>query len=176
MIAQLVILWIILFFSPLIPPILSPLTYSFTWVLLIQKANPRILTVITLSVIIMVNIIIWYLQKYIIKKFNMYKVTQETDLFSRIFKKISKYFDKETKIARVELKLEKYWTTKRWKIIIFLFAIFCFLPTFPDIVSNRLLYKKISFGWFLVALIIGKTISHVPFIFFGKGLVTLLKI
>ncbi len=173
---QLIILWLILFFSPLVPPILSPAAYSLTWVLLIQKANPRLLLIITVLVVTLADIVLRFLQNYIIKKIVLYNHADKTDLFSRILKKINKYFDSENKITQIWLKREKYIESDRGKFFTFLFAIFCFLPILADVVGCRLLYKKIKFPYFVLAVIIGKTISHGSFIFFGKWIISLLKI
>jgi hypothetical protein len=46
----------------------------------------------------------------------------------------------------------------------------------PDIIWTRILYKKIKFPYFIIASIIGKSVTHIPFIFLGKGLAQLLRL
>jgi uncharacterized membrane protein YdjX (TVP38/TMEM64 family) len=74
------------------------------------------------------------------------------------------------------LKWEKYLEKRSGRIITFLFAIFCYIPIIPDIIATRILYKKIKFPYFIIAAIIGKSITHIPFIFLGKTVVQLLNI
>ena len=71
---------------------------------------------------------------------------------------------------------EKYLEKRSGRIITFLFAIFCYVPVIPDIIATRILYKKIKFPYFIIAAIIGKGITHIPFIFLGKTVVQLLNI
>ncbi len=65
---------------------------------------------------------------------------------------------------------------KSGRIITFFFAIFCFLPILPDIIGTRILYKKIKFPYFIVAVIIGKSVTHIPFIFLGKWIAQILHL
>ena len=95
-------------------------------------------------------------------------------MFADIVNKLNAYFKKEQKIASISLRRERYIETRTGKIATFLFAIFCYLPVIPDIISTRLLYRKIKFPYFLIAVIIGKSMSHLPFIFIGKTLVQLI--
>jgi membrane protein YqaA with SNARE-associated domain len=86
------------------------------------------------------------------------------------------YFKKEERIARLWMKWEKQLEKKSGRIITFFFAIFCYLPILPDIIWTRILYKKIKFPYFIIASIIGKWVTHIPFIFLGKTIVELLGI
>jgi len=58
----------------------------------------------------------------------------------------------------------------------FVFAILCYLPILPDIIGTRILYKKIKLPYFIIAVIIGKSITHIPFIFLGKSLAQILNL
>jgi len=80
-------------------------------------------------------------------------------------KKINNYFKNQKRLIRLSLRRERYIETRTGKFATFIFAIFCFLPILPDVICIRILYKKIKFGPFLIAVIIGKTITFVPFIF-----------
>lgn len=176
MVVQLIFLSILLLFSPLVPPVLSPLAYSLTGALLIQKVDPRLLLLISVWVVTFSNILIRFLQDRIIRKIALYKNTNKTDVFSRILKKLNEYFDNQNKLTKIWLKREKYIETGRGKFFTFIFAILLFLPVLADIIWCRLLHRKIKFPYFVLAVIIGKTISHGSFIFFGKGLISILKI
>jgi hypothetical protein len=93
-----------------------------------------------------------------------------------MLKKFDYYFNDNSRIAIIWSKRHKYSGTREGKFFTFLFAIFCFLPILPDIVGNRILYNKIKFPYFILAVVIGKTISHAWFIFLWKGILLLLDI
>jgi membrane protein YqaA with SNARE-associated domain len=177
MIFQIVILSLVLFFSPLVPPVLSPLAYSMTGILLLQKADPLWLWIITIAVVTIANVVVWILQDYIIQKINLQKKTNyvHTGVFAWVLKKFDYHFNDKTRISKFWLKRQHYAETKEWTFVTFVFAIFCFLPVLPDIVGNRILYKKIKFPYFILAVIIGKTISHGWFIFLWKSILLLLN-
>lgn len=176
MIIQYVILWLVIFFSPLVPPVLPPLAYSLTTVLLIQKANPWILSLITVWVATLSTIIIWMIQNHVIEKLNMYERTNSTSRFHRRTNNINRYFKKQERLTRISARWEKYIETRTGKVVTFTFAIFCFLPILPDIIGTRILYKKIKFSHFILAVLIGKSATHIPFIFIGKWILQLLHI
>ncbi|MFA7717311.1 MAG: hypothetical protein WC875_01175 [Candidatus Absconditabacterales bacterium] len=176
MILQLCILGIVVFFAPLMPPILSPLGYSLTGVLLAQKANPRILSVITVGVGTITAMIIRTLQNHIIERLTLEEKIKGNNIFARSVNMINSYFRKQEKIAKISLRREKYIETRTGRTATFLFAVFCFLPVLPDIIGTRILYKKIRFPYFILAVIIGKSISHIPFIFLGKSILQLLHL
>ncbi len=175
MIVQVLLLWIVIIVSPLVPPILVPLSYSMTAALVVQKVDPRIISAVSVVSALIADIIIRKMQNFIIPKLTIEEhPLRETTLFNRIVNKINTYFKKEEKIGQISLKREKYLEKKEGRIVTFFFAIFCYLPVIPDIISTRLLYKKITFPYFIIAVIIGKSITHIPFIFVGKSLVELI--
>lgn len=175
MVLQFLILWLVIFLAPLLPPILSPLGFAMTGVLVAQKANPRIVSIFTVGMTTVTAIIIRKMQNHIIEKLTIQEKIEGNSLFIRIVNRVNKYFKNQEKIGTISLKREKQLETKTGRIATFLFAIFCYLPILPDIVGTRLLYKKIKFPYFIMAVIIGKSISHIPFIFVGKTIVQLLS-
>ncbi|MCX6825380.1 MAG: hypothetical protein NTY80_04140 [candidate division SR1 bacterium] len=174
MVFQLWILGIVTFMAPLVPPIFSPLGYILTGMLVAQKANPRLLSLITVGVATLTSIIIRKVQNHVIERLTIYEEIKGNSLFSRIVSKVNTYFKNQKRMTRIGLKREKYIETKTGKVATFMFAIFCFLPILPDIVGTRILYKKIKFPYFIIAVIIGKSVTHVPFIFVGKTIIQLL--
>lgn len=160
--------------APLVPPIFSPLWYILTGMLVAQKANPRLLSLITVGVATLTSIIIRKVQNHVIERLTIYEEIKWNSLFSRIVSKVNTYFKNQKRMTRIWLKREKYIETKTGKVATFMFAIFCFLPILPDIVGTRILYKKIKFPYFIIAVIIGKSVTHVPFIFVGKTIIQLL--
>jgi len=89
---------------------------------------------------------------------------------------MNSYFKKEERIGRLSLKWEKKLEKRSGRIITFFFAIFCYLPILPDIIGTRILYKKIWFIPFIIAAIIGKSITHIPFIFLGKSITEIISL
>lgn len=170
MILQLFILWLVIIVSPLVPPILVPLSYSMTGALILQQIDPRILSMVSVGAAVIADIIIWKMQNFVIPRMTINEdPLQDKNIFARIINKMNSYFKKEEKIGKIWLKWEKYLEKKSGRVLTFLFAIFCYIPVIPDIIATRLLYKKIKFPYFVLASIIGKSITHIPFIFLGKS-------
>lgn len=177
MILQLFLLWIIIILSPLVPPILVPLSYSMTGVLILQNIDPWILSIVSVGAAVVADIIIWKMQNFVIPRITIDKdLLKDKNIFSRAINKMHSYFKKGERIGRLWLKWEKKLEKKSGRIATFLFAIFCYLPIIPDIISTRMLYKKIKIPYFIIAVIIGKSITHIPFIFLGKSLAQLLHL
>lgn len=177
MILQLFLLWIIIIVSPLVPPILVPLSYSITGVLIVQNIDPWILSMVSVGAAVIADIIIWKMQNFVIPRMTINEdILKDKNIFSRAINKMHSYFKKEERIGRLWLKWEKQLEKKSGRIATFLFAIFCYLPIIPDIISTRMLYKKIKIPYFIIAVIIGKSITHIPFIFLGKSVLQLLHI
>ncbi len=177
MVFQLFLLWILIVVSPLVPPILVPLSYSMTGALVVQKIDPWILSLVSVAAAVIADIIIWKMQNFVIPRMTIDEdPAKDTNIFSRIINKMNSYFKKEERIGRLSVKWEKYLEKRSGRIITFLFAIFCYVPVIPDIIATRILYKKIKFPYFIIAAIIGKGITHIPFIFLGKTVVQLLNI
>lgn len=172
MLAQLIILCVIIFLWPIFPPILIPLSYSLTGALLIQHANPITLSILSVLSAVLSTTLIWIIQNHVIKKLNIYNQKQQKE---NIFNKINRYFNKYIKLNKVSSKREEYIKTRNGKIATFFFAIICYFPIIPDIITTRFLYKKIKFPYFLLALIIWKSFTHIPFIFLWKGLIQLIS-
>lgn len=176
MLLQYILLGVVIYFAAIIPPVLSPLGYSLTGVLLLQNANPRMVLFVVVSVVTLSDITIRFVQDYLIKRWADYETIEHQNRFQRQINKINKYFKKQQSLQNISSKREKYAQTNTGKVATFLFAVFCYLPFLADIIGTRLLYKKIKFVPFVIAVIIGKTISHGVFIFIGKNIFQLLHL
>jgi len=177
MILQLLILWLVIIVSPLVPPVLVPLSYSMTGALILQQIDPRILSMVSVGAAVVADIIIWKMQNFVIPRMTINEdPLKDKNIFARIINKMNSYFKKEERIGRISARREKQLEKRSGRIITFFFAIFCYLPILPDIIWTRILYKKIKFPYFIMASIIGKCVTHIPFIFAGKTLVQLLHI
>ncbi|MCX6822844.1 MAG: hypothetical protein NTX91_02500 [candidate division SR1 bacterium] len=176
MFLQYILLGVIIYFAAIVPPILSPMGYSMTGVLLLQNGNPWTILIVTVIVVTLSDITIRIVQNHLIKKWAGYETLEKQKRFHRTINKINTYFKQQASLNKVGEKWKKHSETKMGKITTFLFAIFCYLPIIPDIIGTRLLYKKIKFVPFVIAVIIGKVISHGTFIFVGKTLFQLLHL
>jgi len=176
MIFQLFLLWIIIVASPLMPPILVPLSYSYTGALIAQNVNLWILSIVSVWAAVLADIIIWKLQNFIIERMTINEKIESKDFFSRTINWMNSFFKDSERIGRMSLKRERYLEKRTGRVLTFLFAIVCYLPVLPDIIGTRILYKKIKFPYFILASIIGKSVTHIPFIFLGKWLVQLLHL
>lgn len=176
MLFQYILLGIVIYFAAIVPPVLSPLGYSLTGVLILQNANPRMVLFVTVFIVTLSDITIRTVQNHLIKKWAGYETLDKQKRFHRLINKINSYFKKESNLSKIGEKWKKHSETKMGKVTTFLFAVFCYLPFLPDIIGTRLLYKKIKFIPFVIAVIIGKTISHGVFIFVGKSIFQLLHL
>jgi hypothetical protein len=148
-----------------------------TGALILQKIDPRILSIVTVAAAVLADIIIRKMQNFVIERMTIQEdPLKETNIFARIVNKMNSYFKKEERIGRLSARREKHLEKRSGRIITFFFAIFCYLPILPDIIGTRLLYKKIKFPYFLIASIIGKSITHIPFIFLGKSIAQVLHL
>jgi len=138
---------------------------------MLQRANPWVLSYITVGVAALSAAIIWVAQNHIIEKIDSYETMENQRKIHRIINKINKQFKQQKAMNTVSKKREQYIQTKTGKFATFIFAIFCFLPVLPDIIGTRILYKKIRFPHFILAVIIGKSITHMTFIFVGKSII-----
>ncbi|HRX63681.1 MAG TPA: hypothetical protein P5060_01100 [Candidatus Absconditabacterales bacterium] len=167
MIIQFIILCIIIFLGPILPPLLIPLSYSLTGAMLIQHANPVTLSILSVGTATLSTTLIRFSQNYIMQKIE--STNKKGDKNSALYK-ITKRLKKGKRLQKLSNTLRKYANTKHGKFAMFFITIACYLPIIPDLITTRILYKKIKFPYFLIALIIGKSITHIPFIFLGKGI------
>jgi membrane protein YqaA with SNARE-associated domain len=144
------------------------LGYSLIGILLLQKANPWLLSSIVVGIGTTSVILMRIIQNEIIQELAIFKKLDKQDPFHRRVNQINTYFRSRKSIEKFSLRREKNLETRRGKVSTFLFAIFCYLPIIPDIIATRLLYKKMKFIPFVLAVIIGKIINYVPLIFLGK--------
>ncbi len=175
MVLQLFILALVIIASPLVPPVLVPLSYSMTGAILLQGINPWTLSIVSVWAAVLTDVIIRIIQNHVIEKIAEYEQIdiKEQRWIHRTSNKINAFFKKQKDLSKLGKKREEYGKTKRGRVATFLFAIFCYMPVIPDIISTRLLYKKIDFPSFVIAVIIGKSITHIPFIFLGKWILQL---
>jgi membrane protein YqaA with SNARE-associated domain len=166
---------VVVFVSPVLPPILVPLSFSMLGVLIVQWANPWVLSGIMITSTVLEMAFIWWITWIILRRMEKYKeTTHKPDFVTSIWRKFVGYLIRRAKANRASQRVDGYLRTRSGKVLIFLLAIFCSAPTVPDIITVRLFRRKMPFGSFIIAAFLGKIISFVPFVFFGKGILTLI--
>ena len=153
-----------------------PLAYSMIGVLLVQKADPRALsimaTVVSSGSCILTRLLWTYVHGKITEHQEKHK---HKDRFSRMEKRIKNYFDKKESLGKYSEKIKNYTERAHGKFALGLVIIFLLQSAVPDVIAIRFLHKKIPFRYFSVTAIIGKAIVYVPFVFIGQSLISLLK-
>jgi hypothetical protein len=82
-----------------VPPILVPLSYSMTGSLVIQKIDPRILSIVSVAAAVLADIIIWKMQNFVIPRMTINEdPSKDRNIFARIINKMNSYFKKEERI------------------------------------------------------------------------------
>ena len=177
MLAQEIFTGLVMFISPLVPPILVPLAFSMIAFLMYQKANPREVSGLMIASSMLACIAIRIIEGYIVQKMREHKLKhKKPDPITLRSQKFLSFFIKEDQGNKISQRVEGYVKTKRGRVILFLLAIFCTAPTVPDIITVRIFRYKMKVVPFLIAAFIGKIISFVPFVFLGKGILQLLGI
>lgn len=109
---QLLLLIVLVFVSPLFPPVIVPFSFTVIAALLLQHANPWVLTIITVTASTISCMLTWLLwvhlheREYISRYFH-------GDLFTRIEKKAEAWFAKREKMNTYAKKLEAYTQKKK---------------------------------------------------------------
>ena len=102
MVFQLFVLSMIIIISPLVPPILVPLSYSMTGALIVQNIDPWILSIVSVAAAVLADIIIWKMQNFVIPRMTIHQESvQDRNIFVRIINKMNSYFKKEEKIGKL---------------------------------------------------------------------------
>ncbi|MEI6773554.1 MAG: hypothetical protein WCL18_01685 [bacterium] len=106
-----------------------------TGALILQKIDPRILSIVSVAAAVIADIIIRKMQNFVIPRMTINEdPLKDRNIFSRIINKMNSYFKKEERIGRLSLRWEKQLEKRSGRIMTFFFAIFCYLPILPDII------------------------------------------
>jgi len=92
----------VIIISPLVPPILVPLSYSMTGALILQKIDPRILSIVSVFAALIADIIIRKMQNFIIPKITINEdPVKGKHIVALIINKMNSYFKKEERIGKL---------------------------------------------------------------------------
>jgi hypothetical protein len=106
-----------------------------TGALILQKIDPRILSMVSVGAAVLADIIIRKMQNFIIPRMTIHEdPLKKKHIVARIINTMNSYFKKEERIGKLSVKREKYLEKRSGRIITFFFAIFCYLPILPDII------------------------------------------
>ena len=176
MIIQEFLLFFLTFFSPFLPSLVTPFSYPLIGILLLQKANPRILSGLTIGANTLGSIVIWIGRAYLTQAVKRYQEKkQHTDLFSYIVRSRHDYLTHHRNLNHHEQKIQRYLERKGGGIGLFIVSAFVFGSAIPDFIIIPILRKKVNFFYFLSAAIIGKSAVYLPLIFVGKTLLDIIK-
>lgn len=174
---QEILLFALVFLSPFFPSLVTPFSYPFIGVMLLEKANPRMLLLIAIGANTLGSIIIRIGRAYLVKEVKKYQEKkQHTDLFSYVVRWRHDYLAHHRKLSHHEERLEHYLEKKGWGIGLFVVSAFVFGSAIPDFVIIPILRKKVNFTYFFIASVIGKAAVYIPLIFIGKSLLDIVKV
>lgn len=172
MILQYLLLVVLVFLCPLFPPVIMPFVYSLLWVLLVQWADPRILSLVSIVVGTVSCVITRWAWKPITAKINEYKHKRNhEDWLSKIERTIASYLDKQNAVNSYWKKIEAYAEKPHGKVMFALIIIFLLQSSVPDVIAIKFLHKRVSFWFFSWTAFLGKAVVYLPFIFLGMGLI-----
>ncbi|MEI7477363.1 MAG: hypothetical protein WCJ81_02295 [bacterium] len=174
-IIQHILLFFLVFISPLFPPVIIPFTYSLLALLLVQSVDPRTLSIISVAGSTLSCMVTWFIWDEVIKKTDRYQEKYPNSIWSKIIIKIKHFLSSQTGINKYTEKIERYAKSPHGKIIFILIVIFLVQSSIPDIIAIKLLRKKVSFLFFSITAAIGKVIVYVPFIFLGMTALAYIK-
>ncbi len=176
MIIQLLLFCLIVLIAPYMPRVLTPLSYSIASVSLVEKINPRLISLLFVVFSTLAIVILRYIEWYIITKVQTYqKKVNYTDFLSRRSEKIKLYFETK-KTNRHWSNLKKHLASDKGQRTLFILAVIGFMPTIPDFLTVALLQKKLKFWYLVLAAIVWKILQFFPFIFLGKWVLTYFKL
>ena len=173
MFLQYLLLGTLVFISPIFPPIIIPFSYTTIGALLLQHAQPFSLAIITIVSASGSSILIRVLQKDLIGRFATYRKNSSGPL-ARISNSITQRFTQQKQLSKLNTKLKQHLERDHGQFILFGITILAIQSAIPDLIIIRMLHKKLHFGYFLLAVILGKAIVYLPVIYIGKGILHLL--
>lgn len=109
MIPQLFLLGVLVFLSPLFPPLVVPFSYTVIGWLLVQHVDPWLLAAVSIVLSTISCMLTWILWVRIHEKVGEYqKVKRHNDFFSKVEKKIEDWFAKRETMNAYAQKLQRY--------------------------------------------------------------------
>ena len=109
MIFKLLFLCFLIFIETIIPPAITPFSYSLIGMLLIQKINPIFLSILVIGTSVASSIFTRFFLGYLIEKVRQYQLKHHhTDRFSRLESQYHKLLRKRKNVNRFSSKLQNY--------------------------------------------------------------------
>lgn len=169
-----ILLSLLVFISPIFPPVIIPFSYTLIWIRLVQGSSPIWLSLSTVIPAVVSSIMIWLLYDYMQDKLERFKKkNDDKDRFSRVEYKISTYIEGKKRLSRLNAKIKHYLTHKTSKLVLFLATIVAIDSAIPDIVVIWIVRKRLPFPLFILAVIIGKATVYLPIIWAWKWILVI---
>ena len=156
-------------------PFFLPLGFSLVGILLVKGINPWIMVMgMTISGVLS-YIPLWIVEWHILDALWNYKpVNKKSSYFSRLAQLLIDVLANKKHILNSRKSLKEYLWTKNSKITLFIFAVIFTAPTIPDILTVSLFRRRMSVWVFLLAGLLWKFITFMPFVFFWKSILDLI--
>jgi len=119
--------------------------------------NTLLLSMVCVFLAVTIDIVIWTVQDRVIQKLNDFEeknTNTKKNFLSDFVIRMNVFFKKKTESMKKSINLDQHTETPIGKFFMFIFAVFCFLPVFPDILVIRALRKRISFPNFVIAAVL----------------------
>lgn len=176
MIRQHILLFLAAFISPLFPPVIMPFIYSLLGILLVQEADPRTLSFVTVIASTLSCIVTWLAWIPITASLQKFKNEKSNTFIGKIERKISNYLSTTTWINKYTKRIESYANKKHGKIMFGFIVIFLLQSAVPDIIAIKMLQKRVSFWYFIVTAFLWKIILYIPIIFIWMSAISFIKL
>ena len=169
-----IILSLLVFISPIFPPVIIPFAYTLIWIRLLQWSGPIGLSFSTVIPAIISSIMIWILYSYMQTRLEKFKKKRnDNDWISRLEYRISAYVESKRKLNNLNTRIKNYLTTKNSMALLFFATIIAIDSAIPDIVVVGIVRKKLPFPLFVLAAIIGKATVYLPVIWAWKWILAI---
>ncbi len=170
MIYQLIVLCVLIFFETVIPPAITPFSYSMITTLLVEHVNTIFLALLVIWTSVFSSLLTWYFFDYLVDRIRKYQIRHHyQDWISVTHRWVLRFMKKHRWFNRFSIKLQKYIdTTEGGKFTLFVFTVITLASALPDIVTIRIVKKHMHITTFLIAGTLGKALAYLPVIFLGK--------
>lgn len=169
-----ILLSLLVFISPVFPPVIIPISYTLVGIRLLQWSGPIGLSFSTVIPAAASSILIRLLYGYMHRRILAFKAKRDNkDWISRLENRFAKYIENRKRLSRINNKITTYLETRNSKLVLFLLTIVAIDSAIPDIVVIGIVRKKLPFLLFILAALIGKATVYLPVIWAGKWILNL---
>jgi len=161
---------ILVFVSPVFPPVIIPFSYIVIWWYLLNWIDPILLSIFTVGPATISTIAIWFLYGHINNKISSLKDKKNNNRISKVESKIVNYTKSKKRLDKVNKKIIWFLESKKNVFVFFIITVFAINSAIPDIIVIWVVRKRLKLRMFICATIIWKAIVYLPIIWAGKWL------